>query len=173
MKQYIQENKLQVKYLLNTHLHFDHIFGNRFIYKEFGLKTYAHPADEDWLTHAPQRTRIFGLEFPGEPVPIGTYLNDGDILSLGRYTIYPIHIPGHSPGSLVLYIPETEVLFSGDVLFQGSIGRTDLPGGDHKALIQGIRSKLMNLPEKTVIYPGHGPTTTIEQEKKWNFYLKD
>ena len=173
LKQYIQENNLHIKYLLNTHLHFDHIFGNRFIYKEFGIKTYAHRADEDWLTHAPQYTRMFGLEFPGEPVPIGTYLDEGDILSLGRYTISPIHIPGHSPGSLVLYIPEIGVLFSGDVLFQGSIGRPDLPGGDHKTLIQGIRSKLMNLPKKTVIYPGHGPSTTIEQEKKWNSYLKD
>lgn len=172
LKEFISEEGLTIKYLLNTHLHFDHIFGNGFMYKQYGLKTCAHPADEDWLTEAPQRTRMFGLEFPGVPVPIGTYLNEGDILRLGYHTLSCLHVPGHSLGSIVFYSPEGSCLFAGDVLFQGSIGRTDLPGGDIQTLLSGIREKLFTLPDATLVYPGHGEATTIGFEKQYNFYLK-
>lgn len=173
LRQYIEKNRLKLKYLLNTHLHFDHIFGNRFVYETYGLKTCANRNDEEWLMDAPKRTRLFGLEFPGEPVPIGTYLEEGDILTLGEETLHCLAVPGHSPGSLVFHDAKNGTLFAGDVLFQGSIGRTDLPGGDHQTLIEGIRRKLLTLPEETIVYPGHGPTTTIGDEKKWNFYLKN
>lgn len=172
LKQFITDEGLTVKHLLNTHLHFDHIFGNRFIYEQYGLKTCAHRADEEWLTDAPRRTRMFGLEFPGAPVPIGTYLDEGDELTLGSHTFKCIHVPGHSQGSLVFYSPEAGCLFAGDVLFQGSIGRTDLPGGDHQTLLDGIRTKLFALPDDTVVYSGHGGQTTIGYEKQYNFYLK-
>lgn len=172
LKQFIAGEELKVKYLLNTHLHFDHIFGNRFVYEQYGLKTCAHPADEEWLVEAPKRTRMFGLEFPGVPAPIGTYLAEGDELALGRYTLKCLHVPGHSPGSIVFYSPEARCLFAGDVLFQGSIGRSDLPGGDIRTLIDGIREKLLTLPDATLVYPGHGDATTIGYEKQYNFYLK-
>lgn len=172
LKQFVANEGLAVKLLLNTHLHFDHIFGNRFMYEQYGLKTHAHRADEDWLVEAPRRTRMFGLEFPNQPVPIGTYLEDGDELTLGAYTLKCLHVPGHSPGSVVFYSPEGKCLFSGDVLFQGSIGRTDLPGGDHQTLLDGIREKLFILPDETVVYAGHGGQTTIGYEKRYNYYLK-
>lgn len=172
LKQFIADEGLTVKYLLNTHLHFDHIFGNRFMYEQYGLKTCAHRADEEWLIEAPNRTRMFGLEFPGEPVPVGTYLEDGDELTLGFYTLKCLHVPGHSPGSLVFHSPDKGCLFAGDVLFQGSIGRTDLPGGDLRTLLNGIREKLFTLPDNTLVYPGHGEATTIGFEKQYNFYLK-
>ena len=172
LKRFISDEGLIVKYLLNTHLHFDHIFGNRFIYEQYGLKTYAHRADEEWLVEAPRRTRMFGLEFPGQPVPVGTYIEEGDKLTLGTYTLTCLHVPGHSEGSIVFYSPEAGCLFSGDVLFQGSIGRTDLPGGSHQTLLDVIREKIFVLPDDTVVYPGHGGQTTIGYEKNFNYYLK-
>lgn len=172
LKTFIESEGLTLKYLLNTHLHFDHIFGNGYIYRQYGLKTCAHRDDEDWLVDAKNRTRMFGLSFPGEPVPIGTYLEEGDELLLGTYALRCIHVPGHSKGSLVFYSEKGNCLFSGDALFQGSIGRTDLPGGDYGTLIDGIRNKLLVLPDETVVYPGHGNKTTVGYEKNFNFYLK-
>lgn len=171
LKGYISSQGLKPKYLLNTHLHFDHIFGNRPVYQEYGLRTCAHPADEDWLTEAKERTRMFGLKFPGEPGFIGTYLKDGDILTLGKYTLECLHVPGHSAGSLVFYSPEVGCLFSGDALFRESVGRTDLPGGNHRVLTKAITQRLLRLPDDTVVYPGHGPSTTVGHEKQFNFYL--
>lgn len=171
LKKFIADEELNLKYLLNTHLHFDHIFGNRFIYEQYGLKTCAHRADEEWLVEAPRRTRMFGLEFPGQPVSIGTYLEEGDELTLGNHTLKCIHVPGHSPGSVVFYSSESKCLFVGDVLFQGSIGRTDLPGGNHQLLLDGIREKLFILPDDTIVYSGHGGQTSIGYEKRYNYYL--
>ncbi|MBR4846380.1 MAG: MBL fold metallo-hydrolase [Bacteroidaceae bacterium] len=171
LRTFIEEEDLVVKYLLNTHLHFDHIFGNGFMYKQYGLKTCAHRGDEEWLMDAPNRTRMFGMEFPGEPVPVGTYLEDGDELTLGYHTIKCIHVPGHSMGSLAFYISDARTLFSGDILFRGSIGRSDLPGGNIRVLIDGIRDKLLTLPDATLVYPGHGEATTIGCEKMYNFYM--
>lgn len=173
LKAFIAEEGLHVKYLLNTHLHFDHIFGNGFIFRQYGLKTCAHRGDEEWLTDAPRRTRMFGLEFPGKPVDIGTYLDEGDRVMLGDCALEALHIPGHSQGSLVFYCSKAKCLFSGDVLFQGSIGRTDLPGGDYHALISGIREKLFVLPDEVVVYPGHGGATTIGHEKQYNYYVNN
>lgn len=173
LKQFIDDEGLTIKFLLNTHLHFDHIFGNGFLYKQYGLKTCAHRADEEWLTDAPNRTRMFGLEFPGEPVPIGHYLEDGDELLLGRHIVQCIHVPGHSPGSLAFYCDYARCLFSGDILFRESIGRADLPGGNIRQLIDGIREKLFALPDATLVYPGHGELTTLGYEKQNNFYMKN
>ena len=172
LKTFIEEEGLTVKHLLNTHLHFDHIFGNGYVYRQYGLKTCAHRDDEDWLMDAPKRTRMFGLAFPDQPVPIGAYLEEGDEVAIGRSCLKPIHVPGHSKGSLVFYSEKDGCMFVGDVLFQGSIGRTDLPGGDYGTLIDGICNKLLVLPDNTVVYPGHGEPTTIGHEKEYNYYLR-
>ena len=126
LKKFILTNELNVKHLLNTHLHLDHIFGNPFMLKEFGLSAEANKADEFWIDEAPKQSRMFGFQLQEEPVPLGKYLHDGDIITFGHTKLEAIHVPGHSPGSLVYYCKEENCMFSGDVLFQGSIGRADL-----------------------------------------------
>ena len=148
LKNFIIHNELNVKHLLNTHLHLDHIFGNPFMLKEFG----------------------FQLQEP--PVPLGTYLHDGDIITFGNTELEAIHVPGHSPGSLVYYCAADHCMFSGDVLFQGSIGRADLAGGNFDELIEHICSRLFILPNETIVYPGHGAPTTIGIEKAENPFFR-
>ena len=128
LKKYIDDNGLNVKHLLNTHLHLDHIFGNSFLLKEYGLKAEANQADEFWLNQADAQARMFGFQLPEPTVPLGKYVCDGDIITFGNTKLEAIHVPGHSPGSIVYYCKEESCLFSGDVLFQGSIGRADLTG---------------------------------------------
>ena len=135
LKKFILTNELNVKHLLNTHLHLDHIFGNPFMLKEFGLSAEANKADEYWIDEAPKQSRMFGFQLQEEPVPLGKYLHDGDIITFGHTKLEAIHVPGHSPGSLVYYCKEDNCMFSGDVLFQGSIGRADLTGGNFDELI--------------------------------------
>ena len=158
---------------LNTHLHLDHIFGNPFMLKEFGLKAEANQADEFWIEEAPKQSRIFGSQLKEQPVPLGGYLHDGDIVTFGHTHLECIHVPGHSPGSLVFYCAADHCMFSGDVLFQGSIGRADLTGGNFDELIEGICSRLFILPNDTVVYPGHGAPTTIGTEKAENPFFRN
>ena len=153
---------------MNTHLHLDHIFGNPFMLKEFGLKAEANQADEFWIDEAPKQSRMFGFQLQEAPVPLGTYLHDGDIVTFGNTELEAFHVPGHSPGSLVYYCAADHCMFSGDVLFQGSIGRADLAGGNFAELIEHICSRLFILPSETVVYPGHGAPTTIGTEKAEN-----
>ena len=166
LKKFILTNELNVKHLLNTHLHLDHIFGNPFMLKEFGLSAEANKADEYWIDEAPKQSRMFGFQLQEAPVPLGKYLHDGDIITFGHTQLEAIHVPGHSPGSLVYYCKEDNCMFSGDVLFQGSIGRADLTGGNFDELIEHICSRLFVLPNETVVYPGHGAPTTIGMEKQ-------
>ena len=168
---YLQDNNLQLKYVVNTHLHLDHCFGNGFLYNTFGVKPLAHANDEDLLRFMNAHAAAFGVPFNEEPQPLGGYLSEGDTLQLGNETFEVLHIPGHSKGGIVFYNAAQGVLFSGDSLFNMSIGRTDLPGGDYATLINALTQKVMTLPDATVVYPGHGPTTTIEQEKMYNAYL--
>ena len=168
---YLQDNNLQLKYVVNTHLHLDHCFGNGFLYNTFGVKPLAHADDEDLLRFMNAHAAAFGVPFNEEPQPLGGYLSEGDTLQLGNETFEVLHIPGHSKGGIVFYNAAQGVLFSGDSLFNMSIGRTDLPGGDYATLINALTKKVMTLPDATVVYPGHGPTTTIEQEKMYNAYL--
>jgi len=172
LKNYINSNGLTVKHLLNTHLHLDHIFGNPFMLQEYGLKAEANKADEFWLEQAPKQSRMFGFELKEEPVPLGKYICDGDIISFGNIKLEAIHVPGHSPGSLVFYCKEENCMFSGDVLFQGSIGRADLARGNFDELMENICSRLLVLPNDTVVYPGHGARTTIGEEKTENPFFR-
>lgn len=170
---FILDNDLVVKHLLNTHLHFDHVLGNAFIYEQFHLKTEANKGDEFLLERLPAQMQMFGFDSNNMVVPkIGKYLNENDIVTFGNQRFIVLQIPGHSPGSIVFYNEEAGCVFVGDVLFRGSVGRTDLAGGNHQQLIDGIREKLLVLPKETVVYSGHGPLTTIGDEIKSNFYLQ-
>ena len=172
LKNYIISKGLKVKHLLNTHLHCDHIFGYRFMWQEFGLKAEAGQLDEFWIAQAPAQSRMFGFKFDEEPVELGKYLCDGDVISFGNTQLEVIHVPGHSPGSMVFYSKEDNCLFTGDVLFQGSIGRADLAGGNFDELREHICSRLFILPPETTVYPGHGDSTTIGIEKVENPFFR-
>ena len=170
---FINNNKLQVKHLLNTHLHFDHVFGVNFIEEHFDVKMQAHKADEFLLDSMQQQMAMFGFPANGKFVPtVGKYIDENNTIEFGNQTLSIMYVPGHSPGSIVFYNKEKGVAVSGDVLFNGSIGRTDLLKGDHNLLINGIKTKLLTLPGNTVIYPGHGPLTSIEDERKMNPFLQ-
>ena len=171
LKTYLEENKLVLKRVLNTHLHIDHAFGNSFLFHQYGIKAEANQADEFLLERMKQQAEHFGIGNVDDVMPLGNYLNEGDKIKLGNIELEVLHVPGHSPGSLVYYAPKDNCVFVGDVLFQGSIGRTDLPGGNYDQLIGNIRSKLLTLPDETVVFSGHGQRTTIGDEKRHNPFL--
>ncbi len=173
LKEFIAEKGLTVKHMINTHLHFDHCFGIRYVSKTYGVDLQAHAGDEEFLQRLPEQAARFGFRINGENPEIGHYLREGDEIRFGEQTLKVIHVPGHSPGSVVFYSVDHGCIFVGDVLFQQSIGRTDLPGGDYDTLVEGIRSKLYTLPDETRVFPGHGPETTIGFEKRNNFYVKE
>ena len=168
---FVSDNNLKVKYILNTHLHLDHCFGNAWAAGRYDVLPMAHKEDETLLARMGEQARMFGLPFEVRTERLGGYLKDGDVLTLGENRIEVIHTPGHSRGGLCFYIPSAEWLISGDSLFEGSIGRTDLEGGSYATLIKSITERLMTLAEETVVYPGHGPYTTIGDEKKSNPFL--
>ena len=168
---FIKENNLQLKYLLCTHLHFDHIFGATFIEDTYGVKVSANLEDSTWITNFSQSAARFGIPVNDTPHPVSHPLHDNDILMLGAEPIQCLFTPGHSPGGMCFYAPDSQILFSGDTLFQGSIGRTDLGDGNYGQLIQSIQKQLLTLPANTIVYPGHGAPTTIGDEIKYNPYL--
>ena len=171
IEEFINDNELKVKYILNTHLHLDHCFGNAWAAERYEVLPMAHEDDEILLARMGEQARMFGLPFEVRTEKLGRYLKDGDVLMLGNNEIKVIHTPGHSRGGLCFYISSTGWLISGDSLFEGSIGRTDLEGGSYATLIKSITEHLMILPEETVVYPGHGAYTTIGEEKKCNPFL--
>ncbi|ULB33875.1 MULTISPECIES: MBL fold metallo-hydrolase [Proteiniphilum] len=169
---YLFDHDFVVKHLLNTHLHFDHIFGVNTLASQFELTLECHKADEFLLNDIPGQLRLFGIPNSNSNYKpeIGNYLNDQDIIAFGNQSLKVIHTPGHSPGSVVFYSEDAGCVFSGDALFYTSIGRTDLPGGSYDELLDSIHSKLFSLPDETVVYCGHGPATTIGFEKKNNSF---
>ena len=171
LKNYIEDNELTLKRVLNTHLHFDHQFGNKFLYTTFGIMPEAGKEDEYLLENVISQTRSFGMAVDEEAQQLGGYITDNQEIKFGNTTFKALHVPGHSPGSMAFYDVKEGVLFAGDVLFRASIGRTDLPKGDYATLIQSITNKLLPLPDSTVVYSGHGPATTIGFEKKNNPFL--
>jgi len=161
----VQANGWQIDKIVNTHGHFDHVGGNRALVAASGAPLLMHADDLPLLERAQTHARTYGLETETSPVP-DQFLQDGDEITCGTLRCRVIHLPGHSPGGIALHCGGH--LFVGDVLFAGSVGRTDLPGGDHRQLIEGIRSKLWSLPGETVVHPGHGPDTTIAREMRSN-----
>lgn len=168
---FIQQENLQVKHLLATHLHFDHAFGIRFVAQTFDVPLSAHRGDEFLLEHFSRQAELFGIQAGSAPSPIGKYIEEGDNIAIGEYSLTALHVPGHSPGSIVYYCARAGVLFVGDVLFRNSIGRTDLWGGNFNTLIDGINKKILTLPDCTVIYSGHGAPTDVGYEKDHNPYI--
>ena len=172
LKDYLFDNNLTLKHVLCTHLHLDHIFGNPFLFQEYGLQPEGGQQDEFWLDQASSMARNFGFLYEEKQPALCRYINHDDTITFGDTTLKAIHVPGHSPGSIVYYCEEAACAFAGDVLFQGSIGRADLQGGNFEELREGISSRLFTLPEQTRIYPGHGPSTSIGYEKKNNPFFR-
>ncbi len=171
IQDFLLRNNLRLELCLQTHMHFDHIFGLPFVHQHFHLSPMCHAMDMTIYTAMPQMIHNFGFRWNQEFPAIEKYITDGDCISLGNITLKAIHTPGHTPGCLCFYIPEENTLFSGDTLFHQGIGRTDLPGGDADAEYNSIRQKLFTLPTDTTVYPGHGPQTTIKWEKEHNPYI--
>ncbi len=159
----IEKYALTVKYILNTHAHFDHIGGNAALVRATGAPLAIHNLDLPLLKER-GGARYFGFEIPQSPEP-DRFLRENESIRFGRHSLAILFTPGHTPGHVSFYERREAALFDGDVLFAGGLGRTDLPGGDLAALISSIRDKIMKLPDETVIYSGHGPTTTIGQER--------
>jgi hydroxyacylglutathione hydrolase len=171
LKHFIEDNNLKPVYLLNTHCHLDHIFGNRFVQKQFNLVLHIHRDEKALLDLGPTQGQMWQLPFDNYDGEI-KYINEGDVISIGKEQLEILLTPGHSPGHLCFYSKVHKFLIGGDVLFNGSVGRTDLPGGDFKTLEQSIKTKLYTLPEDVIVYPGHGDSTTIGDEMKTNPFVK-
>lgn len=170
IRDFIAENKFTPVKIVNTHCHFDHIMGVEFIKNEYGIPFEAHADDAFWVDKVVDQGRMFGFEI--NPVsPINSFLSESEKVKFGNTELQIFHVPGHSPGHVCLYNSGACMLVSGDVLFYGSIGRTDLPGGDYQTLISGIKNKLFALPDETVVYCGHGPETKLGFEKRTNPFL--
>ncbi len=170
LKGFIEKEGLIPVMLLNTHCHLDHVFGNKFIAETYGLTLQLHEQEKAVLSFAPTSGLMYNMPFDNYT---GEYIvvKEGDKISLGNDELLIIEAPGHSPGSICFYCAKQDFVISGDVLFHRSIGRTDLPGGDHQTLLNSIRQKLFVLPDKTIVYNGHGNSTLIGEEKKYNPYI--
>ena len=168
LKEFINSNGLEVKALLNTHAHLDHIMGNAFVKRTYDVDLYLHEADVVTLNMGDQSSQLYGLDqFETSPQP-NQFLKEGDRLEFGGIVFDVIFGPGHAPGHVAFYNKAESVLINGDILFKGSYGRVDLPGGDFQTLKDTIQNKLFKLPEDTLVYTGHGPETTIGAEKASN-----
>lgn len=167
---FITEKSLKPVALLNTHGHVDHLTGTSRVCEKYGIDLFMHKDDQFLLENAVAQGRTFGFTIEAPPLP-KTWLKDGDKFQFGKSEITAWHAPGHSAGSLIFYSPEAKFLITGDVLFDGSIGRTDLPGGDYAQLINSIKTKIMVLPGDTRVLPGHGPETSVGKEMDYNPFL--
>ena len=179
LNKFIQDKGITVKHVVNTHLHLDHVLGNAFVERTFGVKAEAHEEDNFLLDLQEEQSQMYGLSFD-EPAPeLGNFLAEGDAVEVPGIKLHVLHIAGHSPGGIALYCDQPgevtfngkyagrtpALLFAGDILFAGGRGRSDLFGGDDDALVNGIKNKLMSLPADTIVFPGHGPFTTIGDER--------
>jgi len=168
----IEQLELKPEAILLTHAHFDHIGAVDRIRDKYGIKVYIHEKEKDWLSDpALNGSRHFMLNEPIKARPADHLIKDEGVMSLGSFKFEVFETPGHSPGSISIYFSDAEFVLAGDSLFNGSIGRTDLPGGNHNQLIKSIHDKLLTLPEQTEVLPGHGPTTTIGLEMDSNPFL--
>jgi glyoxylase-like metal-dependent hydrolase (beta-lactamase superfamily II) len=169
IRSFIEEKDLHPEQVLLTHAHLDHVCGTSFFYETYGLSPLLHPADRKIYDEVPAQAEIFS--FPVKALPAPALLPDEQV-TFGDTSLQVIHIPGHSPGGVAFFHAETRLLFSGDILFNGSIGRTDLPGGDYDLLVSSIAEKLIaRLDPDTLVFPGHGPETSLEHEARTNPFL--
>jgi glyoxylase-like metal-dependent hydrolase (beta-lactamase superfamily II) len=171
LKKYIEDNGLKVVRLLNTHCHIDHVLGNQFVADTYNVGLEIHPDDEQTLRAVTAYAPSYGFQQYAETLPTA-FLKEGDAVKFGNTELQVLFTPGHAPGHIVFYNGPEKICIGGDVLFQNSIGRTDLPGGDFDTLINSIKDKLFALPDDVTVYPGHGPETTIGHEKRHNPFLR-
>ena len=170
---YFHKQQLKPVHLLATHGHLDHNFGNAHLFRQYGLKVEICAGDQQLVERLPQQAAaLFGMEISDDQPPVGRLLNDGDTITFGQHTLQVIQTPGHSHGSCLFYCKEEGVVFSGDTLFRMSIGRTDFPEGSWQQMEQSLAKIAGTLPKDTVVYPGHGPQTTIADELQYNPYLR-
>ncbi len=172
LKQFVDTNQLQIEKVVNTHCHIDHVFGNRYCCETFGVGLFIHQGEQAMLDGLLQVAAMYGFEVDSSPAASG-YLAAGELLSFGDTDLEVLFTPGHSPASISFYHRPDQYIIGGDVLFAGSIGRTDLPGGDFDTLIASIKKSFLSLPDHTVVYTGHGPSTTIGSERKNNPFLNN
>ncbi len=170
LSSFLQQNKLKLQLLLNTHCHLDHVFGNKWIHETFGLLLHIHQKEKQVLDFAPASGLMWNMPFDNYNAEL-KYIKEGEEVLLDDDRLKILFAPGHSPGHVCFYCKEQGFVIGGDVLFRQSIGRTDLPGGSHETLIQSIKTQLFTLPDETIVYSGHGPATTIGYEKKHNPFL--
>ena len=169
---YVEDNHLRLTGIVNTHMHLDHCFGANYVKDRYGVPVRAHIADAFLGNTLAEQALRFGMRaHGGDSVMIDAPLADGDSIVIGNDSLKVIHTPGHSPGGICLYSPSGKFLLAGDTLFKGSVGRTDLPGGDARTLAGSIHSRLFALPDDTLVLSGHGPSTTIGREKAANPYV--
>jgi hydroxyacylglutathione hydrolase len=161
---YVEANQLKVKYILNTHCHVDHVLGNDFAKDRFKAPLLIHKIEDAQLRAVKNYASVYGFDGYREGLADG-FIDEGDLIKFGNTEWKILFLPGHSPGHLGFYDEKEKMLFSADVLFFNSIGRTDLPGGDFDTLIESIHKKIFVLPDEVVVFPGHGPTTTVGEEK--------
>lgn len=170
---FININQLQPTLLINTHCHIDHIFGNNFVNKKWNTRLVINKLELEILKSAHVVAQSYGFNnYEPSPQP-SKYIIEGDIITFGKSELKVLFTPGHAPGHISLYSKKDEFIISGDVLFMNSIGRTDLPGGDYETIIKTIKNKLLTLPKQTKVYCGHGPETTIDNEKNNNPFLRN
>ena len=171
LQSFISEHKLRPVLLLNTHCHLDHIFGNRFVQKTWGLTLHLHKLEKQVLDFGPVSGQMWQLPFDNYDGEL-KFMEEGDVINIGDDELEILFAPGHSPGHVCFYNRAAKFLIGGDVLFNGSVGRTDLPGGDFATLEKSIKTKLFTLPQDVIVYPGHGSSTTIGDEMKNNPFVK-
>jgi glyoxylase-like metal-dependent hydrolase (beta-lactamase superfamily II) len=170
---YLRNNQLRPVHLLCTHGHLDHCFGNDTIYDAFGLKPELHAEDEFLAADlTKQAADMFGMPYNRPTPPIGRFLSDGDRISFGSHELRVLHTPGHTPGGVSFYCEAEKVLFTGDTLFRMSVGRTDFERSSWQQLLSSLRHVISPLPDDTTVYCGHGPKTTVGDERKANPYLR-
>lgn len=170
LSEFVQKNNLQIKYLINTHCHIDHIFGCHYMKDKYNPKFLIPKSDLPLLENSTKQSELFGLEINTPPKP-DEFITEETKINLNNSDLTFLFTPGHTPGEYCIYCEKEKILISGDALFKGSIGRTDLWGGDYTTLINSIKSKILTLPDDVVVYPGHGEQTTIGDEKKLNPFL--
>jgi len=161
----LAKDELRLVSIINTHGHFDHTGGNKALKAATGAELLIHRADAPMIAHQGSGAAAWGMNIENSPPP-DRYLEEGDSITVGDITLTVLHTPGHSPGGISLVTDK--MVFVGDTLFAGSIGRTDLPGGDYEGLLEGVRTKIFTLGDDVAVYPGHGPQTTVGQEKQYN-----